>query len=915
MLRRAFVLILLIPTLSWSGVPGKSAMTATDLRCEYGRSPLGIDATHPRFGWILQSRTDEHGQRQSAYRILVASSVALLAQNSGDLWDSREKLTSDQNNIPYLGSRLKSGQVCFWKVKVWDGQRRASPWSVPAHWEMGLLRASDWKALWLNDGKSNPTSDQDFYKEDPAPLFRKEFRVGKAIKRARLYITGLGFYEASLNGERVGDHMLDPGWTKFDTRVLYSTYDVTQLLTKGANCLGITLGNGWYNSLPMRMWGNLNLREHLATGRPRFISQLRIQYWDGSAETVISNTTWRVGNGPILRNNIYLGEVYDARKAQSGWNKAGFGDTKWRSPGIATSKIGSLVAQAQPPIRITSSWNPVTVTQPSPGVFIYDMGVNFAGLVRLRLSPPRGTRMVVRYGELLHADGTLNPMTSVAGQIKTPGIGGPGAPDIAWQSDTFIAKGGEETYTPRFTFHGFRYAEITGLPKSLPLSGVTALRLNADVDTVGSFACSNPMLNQIHAMCRRTFLSNIFSVQSDCPHRERMGYGGDISATSEAFLDNFDMSTFYAKSIQDWADSARPDGMFTDTAPSTGIQYCGVCWAMAHPTLITHLYRYFGNRQILEEQYGAAKRWLLLVEKQNPGGLIQEGLSDHESLVSAPAPEMVSPMYYRSAQMLADMAHRLLRTKDEEYFVQLGQRIRRAYVAKFFDATTGKVGPGTQASQAFNLYTEIIPAQSRARALQYLREDIRRHGGHLTTGILGTKFLLEVLSREGHADEAYNIVTQPDFPGWGWMLKNGATTLWEHWELSDNTFSHNHPMFGSVSQWMMEWLGGIQAGERATGFDRIQIHPQVVEGLNWVNSNYRSIRGQIVSNWSRRGRQLTFEIETPLNTQAHVTLPGVRILENGRPLSGVQGVTSVSKAGKSVNFNLASGHYLFRVSL
>jgi len=425
------------------------------------------------------------------------------------------------------------------------------------------------------------------------------------------------------------------------------------------------------------------------------------------------------------------------------------------------------------------------------------------------------------------------------------------------------------------------------------------------------------MLNQIQEICRRTFLSNIFDVQSDCPHRERMGYGGDIVATSEAFMANFDMSTFYTKSVEDWADSALSDGMFTDTAPFTGIQYCGVCWAMAHPTLMTQLDRYYGNKRLSQEQYEAAKRWLLLVEKQNPTGLINEGLSDHESLVAAPPQETVSPMYFLCARMLSSIAHRLSRSEDEIIFNNLADRIRKAYLAKFFDPLTGKVGPGTQTSQAIGLYTSIIPTESRGRAMNYLLQDIQAHNGHLTTGILGTKFMLEVLSSEGHADEAYRIVTQNDFPGWGWMLKNGASTLWEHWALSENTFSHNHPMFGSVSQWMMNWLGGIRPAESAIGFNKIQIQPRTVTGLDWVKSNYQSISGKIVSNWSRQGEELRFEIEIPVNTQARVTLPcaGVdQVREEGKVLTGVQGVTNIEKQNSSVSFSLGSGHYTFVVS-
>ncbi len=897
--------ILLLPTLTVARGSSSSQMTAEGLRCEFRREPLGVDAAHPRLSWALQASPGTQDQRQTAYRILVASSAALLVRNRGDLWDSGTIASSVQNNVPYAGTALKSGQTCFWKVRVWDGAGKAT-WSPAARWEMGLLHPSDWIGHWINDGKKNASSDIEFYRNDPAPMFRKEFGVGGPIARARLYITGLGYYEASLNGARVGDHVLDPGWTKFDKRTFYSVYDVTGALNKGKNCLGVMLGNGWYNPLPLRLFGSFDLRDHLAIGRPRLIAQLRVEYRDGSVETIASDPTWKVGEGSILRNNIYLGEVYDARREQPGWDRAGFDDSHWQTPAIAKEKVGPLIAQPQPPIRVTSQWNAVKVTEPKPGVFIYDCGVNFAGWARLKIDVPRGTELHLRYGELLHPDGTLNPMTSVAGQIKG-GQGGPGAPTIAWQSDTVIARGGPETYTPRFTWHGFRYVEVTGLPAALPLTAVTAMRLNADVEDAGSFECSNPMLNKIQTMCRRTFKSNIFSVQSDCPHRERLGYGGDIVATSEALMGNFDMSGFYEKVVRDWSDSALPDGMFTDTAPFMGIQYCGVIWAMAHPLLIDQLHRYYGDGQIGVEEYEAAKRWLLLVEKQYPDGIVKEGLSDHEALAPAPAPEMVTPLYYQCAKLLAAEAGRLSHKDDEAHFLALAQMIRAEYQAKFIDKVTGKVGPGTQSSQAFALYTGIAPETARAKILDYLLKDIEKHTGHLTTGILGTKFMLDVLSGSGHADVAYRIATQSDFPGWGWMLKNGATTLWEHWETSDNTFSHNHPMFGSVSQWMMSWLGGIQPDPVADGFDAIVIRPQVPEGLDWVKSSYRSIRGKIVSNWKRHGNNVEFEIEIPANCGATVVLPTAPssvVTENGKLWS-----PSHQAAGSKIG----SGHYTFVV--
>ena len=921
--KRPWVVLLLIVATSATLACGGIRMDR--LYCEYRVDPLGVSSPAPRLRWLVKST--ERAQRQTAYRVLAASSMENLAKDRGDLWDSGKLAGADTLNVAYAGRPLVSGQRCYWKVQVWDKNDKASGWSRPSLWEMGLLSETDWTGQWLNDGRANPKADKDFYREDPAPLFRKEFVLAKPVRRARLYLTGLGYYEASVNGQRVGDHALDPGWTKYDRRVFYGTYDVTAQLHAGANCLGVMLGNGWYNPLPLRMWGHLNLREHLPIGRPRFIAQLNLEFADGSAQSVVSDPNWKVGEGPIRFNSIYLGEIYDARKEQPGWDQAGFDDTAWRRPAIAAEAVGALQAQPQPPIRVTERFKAVRVAEPRPGVFIYDLGRNFSGWASFRFKAPAGTKIVMRYGELLHRDGALNPMTSVCGQIKgrqknkqgvEESVGGPGAPPIAWQSDTYIAKGGgEETYTPRFTFHGFRYVEITGLPGALPLEAVTGLRLNADVAHVGSFVCSNERFNRIQRMCRRTFLANLFSVQSDCPHRERMGYGGDIVAASEALMLNFDMSTFYAKTVQDFADSARPDGMFTDTAPFVGIEYCGVGWAMAHPFLMSQLHRYYGNERLMAEQYEAAKRWLLLVAGQNKDGVIKDGLSDHEGLAPAPAPPLVTPLYFQSARMLAEMARLLGHKDDAARFESLADKSRQAYRKQFFDTATGKAGPGTQASQSFALYSGLVPETDRPKALDFLLENIRgENKGHLSTGIMGTKFMLDALSREGRAEVAYGIVNQADFPGWGWMLENGATTLWEHWALSEDTFSHSHPMFGSVSQWFMNWLGGIQPAPEAVGFDRIIIRPQVIQELSWVRCSYDSVRGKIVSNWRREGGRINLQVEIPFNTTALIFVPAHtvgQVTENGSPISRAPGVELVRTDRDAVVCRVGSGRYSFSV--
>ncbi|MEN8660998.1 MAG: family 78 glycoside hydrolase catalytic domain [Lentimonas sp.] len=889
-------------------------MSSTRLRCEYRDQPLGIDHLEPRLSWELQS--DARGTKPSAYHILVSTTAKGLKNDHGDLWDSGKVASSQSVGILYAGKTLESGQRCFWKVKAWDNHDQASDWSTPTFWEMGLLEPSDWQAEWIGDGIPQPEKDEDFFKDDPAPLFRKPFKLTGQMKTARLYITALGYYRASLNGEVIGDQHLDPLWTRPDKRVFYSTFDVTENLAAENNCLGVSLGNGWYNPLPLRMWGRKNLREHLPVGRPQFIARLHIQYTDGSSESITSDASWKVTQGPILRNNIYLGEKVDARKDIPGWDKPGLDDSDWSTAQTVSAPKGALEALPLPAIKITKKLNPVAVTEPSKGVYIVDMGQNFGGWASFDFDVPAGTEISIRYGELLYKDGTLDPMSSVCGQIKNASK--PqylGAPPVAWQKDKYIARGGGENYTPQFTFHAFRYIELTGLPSAPSLDSIVGLRMNSDVEPVGSFSSSNELFNRIQEMTEWTFLSNLFGVQSDCPHRERFGYGGDLVTTSDSFMLNYDMSTFYPKATRDWADSALPDGMLTDTAPSVGIQYCGVGWAMAHPHLQTQLYRYYGDRRIIEEQYAVSKRWIELVRSSNKDHIIRSGLHDHESLEREQSTPMVTPLYCESARMLSQMAAILGKKDEAADYAQLTQDIEKAYLKECVATGTGVAGSGIQSVQSFALFLDMLPQSERPLALMHLLKDIEKHDGHLSTGIFGTRYMLDVLSREGESEVANSMVNKRDFPSWGHMLENGATTLWESLKFS-NGKSHNHPMFGSVSQWFYNWIGGIEPAADAVGFDRINLQPQFVEGLDWVNCSHRSIHGPVICNWKRDGDTVAVELRVPVNTSAVLNLSGATsITENGQPAEKSNGVKKLASPEGGVKLQLESGSYTLRVTL
>lgn len=911
------------------------SLKLVDAKCEYRVNPLGINTVHPRLSWFAESR--HRGETQTAYEILAASSEAKLAVGKADLWDSGKINASESPGVVYAGQPLHSRQRVFWKARIWNSEGKASAFGQTAWFETALLDAKDWQANWIQRPARTPVSPEQVFDDQPAPLLRKQFELDKKIKRARAYVSGLGYFELRLNGERVGNDILNPGWTSYAKRVLYSTYDVTAQLKRGQNTVGIMLGNGWFKPLPLAMWGRIKPGEALTTGEPRAILQLMVEFADGTTQTISTDETWRAADGPVLRNNIYLGEFYDARREQPGWDRAGFDDSQWKKVELASEpQLGPLCAQDAPPIRATRILKPVKLTEPRPGVFIFDFGQNFAGWSRLHVKGERGTKIRLRSGELLYPDGTLNGMTAVAGQIKDGGqdyvYDGRGRPKTAFQLDEYILKGeGEETYTPRFTFHGFRYVEVTGFPGQPSLESLEGLALNADVRQAGTFECSNELLNRIQKMVTRTELANLFSVQSDCPAREKFGYGGDLAVTSEMAMLNFDMACFYAKVAQDFADAQRINGGFTETAPFVGISDQNledgshavnlgagsgpVDWGGAQPLLAWQLFQYYGDRKLMSDQYDATKRWITLLRSKATDDLLDNGISDHESLAPKPRYLTGSAAYFQNVKLFAQIANALGHDADAAGAEILAEKIKSAFNRKFLRAGTGVYDSGSQACQAFALYFGLVPPGESTNALNSLVHDIvDLHQGHLTTGIFGTKYMLNALTELGRADVAYEIVNQRTFPGWGFMLENGATTLWEHWAFSDNTYSHDHPMFGSVSEWFYKALAGIQPAPDAVGFNKIIIAPQPVGDLQWVKAAYESVHGRIVSEWSKSAGQFRLHVRIPVGSTATVWLPAKNsagIAESGQSIERRPEIQFQRMNGGKAVFSIPSGDYHF----
>ncbi len=732
----------------------------------------------------------------------------------------------------------------------------------------------DDRALWIEDGIALPESDSIFYLEHPAPLFRKEFKTDKAVKSASLMITAAGYFKASINGNAIKENVLDPAWTDFSKRIYYSEYDVTSMLQDGDNCIGVSLGNGFYNPLPLRKWGRRNLREDLTVGKPVFIGKLHISYKDGDSEEIVSDNSWKYALGPIIKNCVYIGVVYNANNELDSWDKAGYDDKEWKAATIGNPPGNKLEKAFFPPVEITQEVTPVEIYSPEKGVWMVDMGVNFTGTYKIRLFGNVNDTIVFRFGERVYDDGNVNPMTAVAGQIKKKGVGGPGAPDIAWQTDSYIIgnKNGQ-WFSPDFTYHTYRYMEIRGLKEKPKMEHVRGLFMHTNVAKENSFSCSSALLNSIQEASERTFLSNLVSVQSDCPAREKFGYGGDLNATVESFIYNFDMQAFYRKTIYDWVDAMK-DSCFVDTAPYSGIAYCGLSWESAFLITQYYLYLYYNDTDIIHELYAQNNKWMDKVAMIHPEGMVDEGLSDHESLEPVPVQLTGTCHYLQCARIMKTFAGVMGIPADVKKYEALSDKLKNQIRAEFWDKPfIGKINRQTLFSTL--LYHQIIPKNEIPAARDSLLIAVKNGpSAHFTTGIFGTKYILETLAENGNPNAVFDIVNSTAYPGWGFMIDQGATTIWETWKESDNTYSNCHPMFGTVSEWYYRWLAGIRPDPAHPGFKEFYITPTTPKGLESVNCTYNSPYGPIVSNWKKiKSEGYTYDIAVPNGTRANITLP------------------------------------------
>lgn len=870
-------------------------VTLSNLTCEYLENPIGLDMSSPRLSWILNS--EGKSIKQSAYQIVAATNQEILQQDSSNLWNTGKISTDQSIQIKYEGKNMKSGMRVFWKVRIWDEDDQPTAWSNVAFWEMSFLRDADWKAKWI--------STKDFRKGNSynlrAPYFRKDIDIHKKIKRARVYATGLGYYEFYLNGQKIGDHVLSPNQTNYDKRelekwgeprvgnmqtsVLYETFDITSYLKNGKNTAGILLGNGWYIQAD-------RLEEaSLWYDTPRTIAQLEIEYEDGGKEIISTDNTWKTSGSPILYNGLHTGEIYDARLEIAGWNRPEFNDSSWENAIEVRPPEGKLKSQISPPDRITKRIAPVKLSMPDTGIYRYDLGQMISGWARLKISGPKGTEIKMRFMEELG-----------------PTYG---------QTDTYILKGdGIETWEPRFTWHAFRYIDVTGAPVELTNENLEGVVVNTDVKEAGSFTSSNKLFNQILQNYQWTQLGNMHGgIPSDCPHRERRGYTGDGQISCVSAIYNFDMAQFYTKWLEDIREAQNSEtGYVTNTAPYQD-GGGGTAWGAAYIIIPWNMYLYYGDKRILSEHYEGMKHWVsyLKSELDQDGILINQGLGEWvpPEKVEIPPSFVNTCYYYYCTSLMTKIATVLGNEEDGQYYDELSDRTKNVINANFLNKEQSMYSTGRQGADVFPLGFGIVPEQEIQNIFQHLVNHTLDTKIHFDTGILGTPLLLDVLTDLGRIDLAYAMMNQRDFPGFGYMLGNNATTIWETW-LGEQ--SHSHPMFGSVTAWFYKYLAGVQADSEQPGFKHIIIKPQPVFGLIHAKSSYLSPYGNIISDWHFEQDRFILDVTIPHNTRATVYIPTNNtslIKENGRSISKNENIKLLPNEGQLAVFELGSGNYSF----
>jgi alpha-L-rhamnosidase len=903
-LKEVFTFMLL--TLSLLSISQSSFANApyrpVGLRCEYLENPIGIDTKHPRLTWRLQD--DRQGAIQKSYKIFVNTDSSSLINGKGNVWESSQ-INSSTNLVSYQGNPLTPFTKYFWYVEVWDKEGKKLLRSSINSFEMGLMEMKNWKGTWISDNKDMTVK--------PAPYFRKAFTTTKKIKAARAYIAVAGLYELSINGKKVGDHRLDPVYTRFDRRTIYVSYDVTSQLNQGKNAIGVLLGNGWYNHQSTAVW---DFHKAPWRNRPTFCMDLRITYEDGSTETITSGKDWKTTLSPVIFNSIYTAEHYDARLEKQGWDNVNFNDSKWNDVINRSAPSLNIVSQSLHPIRNVEEIPSKSMNQINDTTCVFDLGRNIAGVSQIKVSGEAGIVIHLKHSERLYQNG-LADQSNINVHYRPTDKTDP------FQTDIFIlSKKGEETFMPRFNYKGFQYVEVTSSkPVALTKESLHGYFMHSDVPVVGNVRSSNPTIDKIWSATNHSYLSNLFGYPTDCPQREKNGWTGDAHIASETGLYNFDGITIYEKWMQDHRDEQQPNGVLPSIIPSDGWGYewgNGPDWTSTIAIIPWNIYLFYGDPKLLNDCYDNIKRYVDHINELYPTGLTTWGLGDWVPVKSKSPVEFTSSIYYFVDATILSKSAKLLGNKtDYETYLALANKIKDAINAKYLNKETGIYGSGVQTELSVPLFWGVVPTELKEKVASNLAKRVEADNWHLDVGLLGTKAILNALSENGYADVAYELAAQETYPSWGWWIVNGATTLYENWPINAKSdISMNHIMFGEIGAWLYKGLGGIKPDPEHPGFKNILIEPHFVEGLDHFEATHDGPNGTISSSWKRSPGKITYTLIIPANSTATVCLhvpAGQKLFQNGKPITKALNAWSIDESKHTYSANIQSGTHHFEL--